>query len=350
MPGEHDTRAYMDALRESAQMLSGVLEEPEAIRILLQQITRFLHAQGAAVLLLNSQGGELIPSGSFGMEEACTGLCPLHVVDSELDCRVLSGETVVVKDFTGSLGVKDPLNVQCRCEAMIALPLLVRGHAIGTLRVYLREPLEKDSEDAALLTVLADLGALALEKVRLHRSLYHIAEALSSTQDLVAMLEGVLRAVVDEMWLKAASLRLLEKDGKTLRMIASHGLSDAYQGKGDVHLDRSVVDQRAFQGEVALLFDVGQEQGFEYPQAAVQEGIRSIMVAPVQLRGRPLGVLRVYSAMPRQFGSVAVSFLKSVAELVGIAIENAELYTALEEHNNNLKDELTDWRHFLALG
>jgi GAF domain-containing protein len=60
--------------------------------------------------------------------------------------------------------------------------------------------------------------------------------------------------------------------------------------------------------------------------------------------------MRVYSAQPRHFSSVAVTFLESVADLVSIALENAQLYASLQEYNKNLREELTDWRHFLALG
>jgi GAF domain-containing protein len=350
MTKKRTAQAYMNALRESAHILSGVLKEPEAIQILLQQITTFLSAQGAAVLLLSSSGDELLVAGSFGIQEACLGACPIRVADSEIDRHVLDGEVILLSDVAGMLKAKDPLVIKRSCKSMIAVPLTVRGHTIGIIRVYVKDIESKDSEDVALLVALGDLGALALEKVRLHQSLYHIAEALSSIQDSTAMLERVLKATVEEMWLKAASIRLLDSKRKTLSLIASYGLSEAYRGKGEVHLDKSPIDQRVLRGEAVVLYDVGRELGYEYPEKAVQEGLLSILAAPLKLKERPFGVMRVYSAQPRHFSSVAVTFLESVADLVSIALENAQLYASLQEYNKNLKEELTDWRHFLALG
>ena len=60
--------------------------------------------------------------------------------------------------------------------------------------------------------------------------------------------------------------------------------------------------------------------------------------------------MRVYSARPRHFGRVGRTFLASVAELVALAIEKAELYAALQERYEDLKLDLAEWYRFLALG
>jgi GAF domain-containing protein len=195
------------------------------------------------------------------------------------------------------------------------------------------------------------LAALALEKARLHRSLFRIAEALNSSLDLKSVLQGVLEATVEEMWIKAASVRFMEDGKGILRLMADYGLSDSYRAKGDVHIEKSEIDKRVVNGgEVVVLYDVEHETGFEYQAEAAREGILSVLAVPIKLRGRILGVLRVYSARPRHFGSVAITFLQSVADLVGLATENAQMYAALREHNKNLKTDLADWHRFLALG
>jgi GAF domain-containing protein len=68
------------------------------------------------------------------------------------------------------------------------------------------------------------------------------------------------------------------------------------------------------------------------------------------LKDRKLGVMRVHAAVPRHFGPVAITFLQSVADLVSLAIENAELYAALQARYKDLKLDLADWQRFLALG
>jgi GAF domain-containing protein len=346
-----DTAAYVDSLREAAHTLSGMLREEEAIQALLAQVVATLEARGSLVRLLSPDGDELLTAGALGLSEAYLQKGPVRVVNSQIDQHVLAGDVVVIPDVTEEPGFQYPEEAASEgLRGMVAVPLSVRARTMGVLRVYVDDVAALRPEDILFLRTLADLGALTLEKVRLHQSLYRIAEALNTSLELQVMLEHVLAATVQEMGLKAASIRLLDTRRHTLRLAAAHGLSPAYLSKGEIHVDKSPVDQRVLQGESVALFDVNQSPGFEYPEEAKREGIRSVLVVPLTLKDRPLGVMRAYSARPRHFGRVAISFLTSVTGLVALAIENAELYAALEARYEDLKLDLADWYRFLALG
>jgi signal transduction protein with GAF and PtsI domain len=235
-------------------------------------------------------------------------------------------------------------------RGMVATPLRVRSQIIGVLRIYVDGTEQLRPGDIVAMDTLASLGAVALEKARLHQSLYRIAEALSASLELGPMLHQVLEATAQEMWLKAASIRLLDARHQVLHLAAAYGLSEAYLAKGTVHLDRSPLDQRVLQGEAVVLYDLEREGGFEYPAEAAREGIRSVLVVPLRLKEGTLGVMRVYSARPRHFGPVAIGFLTSAADLVALAIENARLYAALQARYEDLKLDVSEWHRFLALG
>jgi GAF domain-containing protein len=346
-----DTSACLGVLRETAHTLSGALQESDVIQILLSQVVSALDARGALLRLLSPDGDELLPVGSQGLSEAYLQKGPVQVSESQLDQRVLEGEVVVVPDVTQEPGFQYPSAAASEgLRGMVAVPLSVRGRVIGILRVYVDEVATLRPEDRALLGILADTGALTLEKVHLHQSLYRIAEALNASLELQPMLQQVLEAAVKEMGLKAASIRLLDPRRRVLRLVVAHGLSEAYLAKGEIHVDKSPVDQHVLQGKVVVLYDVERESGFEYPEEAAGEGIRSVLVVPLRLKDRTLGVMRVYSARPRHFGRVAISFLSSVADLVALAIENAELYATLHARYEDLKLDLAEWYRFLALG
>jgi GAF domain-containing protein len=331
--------------------MNSTLHEPEVIDALLDQSIAGLGARAAAVYLLSPDGDELWEAGVRGLTRTSPGKEILKVAESGVDQRVLAGETVIIPDVTQVADVQYPEAVTREgLKGMVSAPLRVRSQTIGVLRLYAKDTDRIQPEDTLAISTLADLGALALEKARLHQSLYRIAEALSASLDLKPMLQQVLEATVKEMWLKAASIRLLEPKQKVLRLVAAYGLSEAYLAKGTVHLAKSPVDQRVLQGRAVILYDVEHETGFEYPAEAVHEGIRSVLAVPLQLKARTLGAMRVYSARPRHFGPVAVSFLTSAAGLVALAIENARLYAALQARYADMKLDVAEWHRFLALG
>jgi sigma-B regulation protein RsbU (phosphoserine phosphatase) len=62
-----------------------------------------------------------------------------------------------------------------------------------------------------------------------------------------------------------------------------------------------------------------------YPQEARQEGIVSALCAPLVYRGRPEGVIRVYTGEPHRFDWFQIAMLQSIAAHAAAAIVNARL-------------------------
>jgi GAF domain-containing protein len=344
------TEGYLESLQKTAHALSGALRETEIVQLLLEQVVSALSLHKALVLLLGREGDRFVLSGSLGLGEDYLKGMPLGLDASPTNRRVLAGKLVVVEDAAAEPEFSGPTAASESLGAVVAVPMSVRDHVIGVLHVYVEARGAFEPEELVLLRAMTDLGALALEKVRLGQSLFRIAEAISSSLELEPMLQRVLNATVEHMWLKAGSIRLLKPKENVLRLAASYGLSEAYLAKGEVHLEKSEIDRRVLHGEAVVLHDVQYESGFEYAKEAAREGIQSILAVPLTLKTRTLGVLRVYSARQRHFGPVAVTFLKSVADLVSLAIEDAHLYAALEARHKELKLDLADWYRFLALG
>jgi GAF domain-containing protein len=346
-----ETISTLEMLRAAAQAVNGVSQEPEIIEALLDQAVAALGARAAVMRLLSPDGDELLQAGAWGLSDMYLAKGPVQVEESGMDQRILAGETVIIPDVTRDKSVQYPEAAATEgLQGMISTPVRVRSQIIGVLRIYVEETAQLGPEDMVAIGALADLGALALEKARLYQSLYRIAEALSASLDLEPMLQQVLEAAVKEMWLKAASIRLLDAKREVLHLVAAYGLSDAYLAKGTVHLAMSPVDQRVLLGSAVVLYDVGRETGFEYPAEAVREGIRSVLAVPLRLKDRTLGVMRVYSARPRHFGPVAINFVTSAADLVALAIENTRLHAALQARYEDMKLDVAEWHRFLALG
>jgi GAF domain-containing protein len=346
-----DPISSLEMLRKAAGAMNSVLKEPEVIDALLDEAVDTPGARAAVLRLLSPDGDELLQAGARGLSDVYLAKGPVRVAESGMDQRILAGEVVVIPDVTQDESVQYPEAAANEgLKGMLASPVRVRSHVIGVLRVYVDDAEQLWPEDIVAFGILADLGAVALEKARLHQSLYRIAEALSASLELAPMLQQVLEATVKEMWLKAASIRLLDSKGEILNLAGAYGLSEAYLAKGTVHLAKSPVDQRVFEGRAVVLYDLEEESGFEYPAEAAREGIRSVLAVPLSLKDRTLGVMRVYSARPRHFGPVAINFLISAADLVALAIENARLYEALQARYEDLKLDVAEWRRFLALG
>lgn len=163
------------------------------------------------------------------------------------------------------------------------------------------------------------------------RTLYDIARAVNSTLDLSEVLNTIVEQTAAATGGKACTIRLLDDEHRLLHLSACFGLSDAYLQKGEVEPAKSPVDQSALMGWAVQVPDVGDATAFQYPAEALREGIRSVVVAPMLLRGTAIGVLRLYTAERREFSDEDIGFLMAIASQGAAAIENARAYRHLEE-------------------
>jgi GAF domain-containing protein len=179
------------------------------------------------------------------------------------------------------------------------------------------------------------------------RALYAITEAINASPGLQELLATMLERVARELGYKAATLRLLDEERQTLELKAAYGLSAAYLQKGAVEVAKSGIDQTVLSGMPVAISDVCHDQGFQYAAAATAEGLASVLAVPLTARKRVIGVLRVYTAAPHQFGAAERAFLAAVANLGAQALERTRLYEAFQaiarqlNSSLDLKDVLT---------
>jgi GAF domain-containing protein len=162
------------------------------------------------------------------------------------------------------------------------------------------------------------------------RALYAITEALNGSLGLQELLTVMLERTVVELGYKAATLRLLDEERQTLELKAAYGLSAAYLHKGGVEVANSGIDQTVLHGPPVAISDVGHDPGLLYAAAAAAEGLASVLAVPLTARKRVIGVLRVYTAEPHQFGAEERTFLTAVANLGAQELERTRLYEAFQ--------------------
>lgn len=181
---------------------------------------------------------------------------------------------------------------------------------------------------------------------RYYTSLYEIAAAVNSAGTPDIVLHTIVESVAKALNAKACSLMLLTPDRKLLFHTADHGLSERYVRKGPVSADKSIAE--ALEGKPVAVKNAGEDERVQYRRQAKEEGIVSILSAPVTLAGDVVGVIRVYTGKPYHFSEPDVYFVTAVANLGAIALENAKLLNSVKKDYEALRRDIAEWR--AALG
>jgi bifunctional protein TilS/HprT len=141
------------------------------------------------------------------------------------------------------------------------------------------------------------------------------------------LLKEVLRTVVRgiAVAMKAgSSILILDSENKKLVHQSSWGLPPAYFRKGLIDADISLGE--VYTREPVIIKDTTRDKRVQYPKQAIEVGIMSMLGVPITIGGAVVGSLRVYTKELREFSNQDINFLKTMAELSGIALHTKFLH------------------------
>ena len=156
--------------------------------------------------------------------------------------------------------------------------------------------------------------------------------------------EGVLMTVESiktALDVKGCTVFLINRKTNDLEVAASYGLSDVYLNKGPLDAEKSIVD--SLHGKTVLVPDAAHDDRIQYPKEAELEKISSILSVPIQVKWNIIGVLRLYTEKIREFTEEEMEFITALADMGGIAIENARLYDHLKMDYEKLMNDVHHW-------
>lgn len=163
-----------------------------------------------------------------------------------------------------------------------------------------------------------------------YETLVRITKAISTIQDPEEIVLITVEGVTHALNVKGCALFLFSEKSDELKLAGYYGLSEEYIDKGPVSAIRSIASSLEDRQPVAI-YDVTDDPRIQYPEAAVKEGIASILSTPIIIGDQLVGCMRVYTAEPWEFTLSDVNFVQSVAQVVGMSMEMCRVNKGLRE-------------------
>ena len=176
------------------------------------------------------------------------------------------------------------------------------------------------------------------------KSFRDTSKVINSSLNLSEVLDLITENMISALNVKACTVFLWNRKRSTLEVSASHGLNESYLKKGSLDADKSIAE--TLQGESVLIQDIANDPRVQYPDEAKKEGIASIFSVPISVKDNIIGVLRIYLSEKRTFNEDQVEFITGLADMGGIAIDNARMYDHLKADHDRLITETHQWFQF----
>ena len=172
------------------------------------------------------------------------------------------------------------------------------------------------------------------------RILRTIGQAISASLDVDEVLRIALDALTGVTGHEIASLHLLSSDGTTLHLRGDRGLWPHLREINRVlPVGQGVIGGVAARGRTIHLAEASESPDLLPAARAVvkEEGIHAFVCVPIRSRSRILGALSLGRRTHEPFTESEIALVEAGAQQIGLALENAQLYSETRRQLDDLK-------------
>lgn len=157
------------------------------------------------------------------------------------------------------------------------------------------------------------------------KALYEISRAMTSDMYIEDILKLIVNVTAQVTGSKICSIMLVDEKEKLIKIRASQAISDEYLKKPPLKIDEGIAGKVIKTKQPVVVKDVREEPDYKHRDIAAREGMVSMLGVPMNVKGKVIGVLNIYTAKPHKFSEREIEVLGSIANQSAIIIENTEL-------------------------
>ncbi|GAB4164264.1 MAG: phosphoenolpyruvate--protein phosphotransferase [Geothermobacteraceae bacterium] len=161
------------------------------------------------------------------------------------------------------------------------------------------------------------------------RTLEDISALILQSHNLDETLQNIVDLVARRMGTEVCSLYLLEADGVTLRLRATHGLTADAVGRVSMKTCEGLAGLTVEQGRPLAISEPENHPRYRYFPESGEERYHSFLGIPLLDRQTPMGVLVIQTVAPRSFTHSEISALSTIAFQVASIVTNARLLDSI---------------------
>src|SRR3984885_565597 len=271
----------------------------------------------------------------FGYET----LLPEWTLDTLVEHVVPEDRDSVREKFVEALSGSDVYEFECRIKRPDAAVHWVWGRG-KILR-------NESGEAISMLGSLRDITDRKLAEQKLQTQLERlsllgqITRAIGERQDLRSIFQVVIRSLEDSLPIDFGCVCLYDPHAQEVVVtcvgVRSEALAMelAMTDQAHIGIDQNGLSQ-CVRGRLVYEHDISQVD-FPFPQRLARGGLRAFVAAPLLFESQVFGILIAARREPNSFSSGECEFLKQLSEHVALASHQSEVYSALQQAYDDLR-------------
>jgi PAS domain S-box-containing protein len=304
------------------------------------------------------QNGPIRPGTNTGLARLARTKQVAHIPDLKEDSAYATEREplrVVTVDHAGA-------------RTFLAVPMVKDDQLIGAIVIYRQEVRPFTDEQIALVENFAAQAVIAIENTRLLnelrqrttdlgssvgqlRALGEVSQAVNSTLDLETVLSTIVSKAVQLSGTEAGTIYVFDEVRQEFNLRATYGMNEEMIGalaNQHIGLDEPSIAAAIAQREPTQVADLKDQAPTAVNEIISRGGYHALLLAPL-LRGQDIvGLLVVRRRAPGAFPKSTADLLQTFADQSAVAIQNARLFSEIEEKGKELAEASQHKSQFLA--
>jgi signal transduction histidine kinase len=329
------------ALHEIDTAITSTLDLRAILGVLLDKIDLMLPNAVTTIRLIDKDTGEFAPVACRNIDEeywragdhkTLHGLAK-DVVESRLPVIVANiqrNAEAGVHRFVQQFGLVSYLGV----------PLIAKGELLGIIAFYTKEEHVFDSEEKDFLVTLSAQLAIAIHNAQLYEetkrsaseiaALHALTLAANQSLDLDVILQEAIKKITEIFNFAAIRVFLFDRNMENLEIRATYEAQPQFRAYlSSVTRARGVVARVTESGASLIVEDALTDPRYaelSQSQSIIKAGMRFAAFLPIKTKLKTWGTIVCVEEHPRKLKANEVRLLESMANQIGIAVENSSLY------------------------
>jgi signal transduction histidine kinase/HAMP domain-containing protein/type II secretory pathway pseudopilin PulG len=338
------------ALHDVTKAVNQSLDLEVVLQAVIEKITEIFKFDTTRIFLFNAKMDELKLRASFEIDPHLWSKINRFKRGQGIIGRVAdSGVPMIFADIRSDPRYQamshSKATQNARLSFFAVFPIKTQARIFGAMVFNGESPRSLAEDEIKLLTSMSEHIGVALEKASLFEEvkarseqlsvLNTIGGAVSQSLDLDVVAKEAVNKLADTLGFDACWIYLRNFTGTELHLKACRGLSE--------DVARPIRRRNLNFGIIGAVFNCGKplvfedvQNDLEYRKLSRRKTIASVGYAtmanfPIKAKGKITGVLSVANLAKHQFATGELQLLESLAQEIGVAVENAILFGEVKE-------------------
>ena len=334
-------KRYASGLHRLQNLCASINKEmlKDALPMITKGIARLINAETAAACIIDGDKLELL--SAYGRQSKAISMHNINIKNSACSWILKNKKPILIDNPLRNKRILKGLTDNIRIDSFIGVPLFSEKGILGIIFAFNKKNRDLFAkQDIDFLSIFSTVVSPLIENIRLNERQNQIQKELSALQsiidttlankDLETLLYSLTQKVVRAMAIDSGEIYLLDEAG-SITFRTSYNVPEEVLEQYEDRMQKEIIREVLKKEGPFISYAYAKDKPILTSEHIRSYHVMAILAVPLRAKKKVMGILHIDSLSSHTFSPYEINLLEILAERIALAIENVQLFAALNE-------------------